>query len=264
MIKAVFFDIDGTLVSFDTHRIPDSALAALLELRANGTRLFIASGRSPDNLPYLQDQMPFAFDGYALMNGQYCVTREGEVLRRQALPAESFRMLLPWLEESGTPCTFMEADRAYMNLVNDVVRQADAALGFGGAQHKTDNPARALAHTTYQLSAFVRPEQEAEFLRHMPGAEAVRWCPYFADIIPAGGGKPMGMRVLCGHYGIGMDETMAFGDGGNDIAMLQAAAIGVAMGNGGPEVQAAADYVTAPIDEDGLALALCHFGLIEG
>ncbi len=64
------------------------------------------------------------------------------------------------------------------------------------------------------------------------------------------------------HYMISQPETMAFGDGENDIDMIRFAGIGVAMGNGIPALQKAADYVTDDIDEDGIANALHHFGLI--
>ena len=56
---------------------------------------------------------------------------------------------------------------------------------------------------------------------------------------------------------------MAFGDGENDIEMLRFVGVGVAMGNGGDAVKAAADYVTDAVDEDGIAKALRHFGLID-
>ena len=55
---------------------------------------------------------------------------------------------------------------------------------------------------------------------------------------------------------------MAFGDGGNDIAMLQHVGIGVAMGNAMEDVKASADFVTTSVDEDGVVVALRHFGLI--
>ena len=64
------------------------------------------------------------------------------------------------------------------------------------------------------------------------------------------------------YYGRDIEDTVAFGDGANDYEMLAAANIGVAMGNGTPEAKAAADYVTADCDEDGLQKALEHFGLI--
>ena len=55
---------------------------------------------------------------------------------------------------------------------------------------------------------------------------------------------------------------MAIGDGGNDLTILKAAGIGVAMGNATDEVKAAADYVTTSVDEDGIKLAMKHFGII--
>lgn len=63
--------------------------------------------------------------------------------------------------------------------------------------------------------------------------------------------------------GIEKDEIMAFGDAENDIDMLEYAGIGIAMGNGGEDVKAAADFVTRDIDDDGIAYALQHFGLID-
>ena len=66
---------------------------------------------------------------------------------------------------------------------------------------------------------------------------------------------------MCSHYGLDVSETMAFGDGGNDIGMLSHAGIGVAMGNASDEVKAAASYVTSSVDEDGIARALEKFCL---
>ena len=62
--------------------------------------------------------------------------------------------------------------------------------------------------------------------------------------------------------GVSKEETMAFGDGGNDIGMLRHAGIGIAMGNAKDDVKASADYVTTSVDEDGIFKALKHFGVI--
>ena len=70
------------------------------------------------------------------------------------------------------------------------------------------------------------------------------------------------MEAICHHYGIRQEDTIAFGDGGNDIEMLQWAGIGIAMGNAGEETRAAADYVTDDVEKDGLWKAFEHFGLI--
>ena len=90
----------------------------------------------------------------------------------------------------------------------------------------------------------------------------MRWSPDFADILPEGGGKPNGLAAMLKHFGWTRDEAIAFGDGGNDVAMLEYAGIGVAMGNAAPEIAAAADVRTACNDEDGVAKAItCRFKL---
>lgn len=96
----------------------------------------------------------------------------------------------------------------------------------------------------------------------MPNSLAARWSPYFADVVAKGCTKAVGIDRIIEHYGIALEETMAFGDGGNDIAMLQHVGVGVAMGNAMDDVKASADYVTTSVDEDGIAVALRHFGLI--
>lgn len=64
------------------------------------------------------------------------------------------------------------------------------------------------------------------------------------------------------HYGIKKEETMAFGDGENDIDMLEYCQIGIAMGNAHEGLKKVANYITEDIDNNGVELALKHFGLI--
>ena len=70
--------------------------------------------------------------------------------------------------------------------------------------------------------------------------------------------KGLALKRFAEHLGLGLENCMAFGDGANDLTMIQAAGIGVAMSNACPEVLAAADYVTLSNDEDGVAAALAH------
>ena len=79
----------------------------------------------------------------------------------------------------------------------------------------------------------------------------------------AGIDKATGMEEFMRSYGFSAAEVAAFGDGGNDIAMLRFAGIGVAMGNANDEVKAMADYVTDDVDHDGIMNALLHFGILQ-
>ena len=90
----------------------------------------------------------------------------------------------------------------------------------------------------------------------------VRWHPDFTDLIPADGGKPEGMKRFMRHYGWTREQTIAFGDGGNDADMLAFAGIGVAMGNGSEDIKAMAGIVAGDVEEDGLARAFERLGLM--
>ena len=92
--------------------------------------------------------------------------------------------------------------------------------------------------------------------------ESTRWNPLFTDIVPLGSSKRVGIDKMLEHYHIGLDECMAFGDGGNDIQMLSHVGIGVAMGNAAEDVMSAAGYVTPSVDENGVYNALKHFNII--
>ena len=113
----------------------------------------------------------------------------------------------------------------------------------------------------FQLIAFFTRDQEERIMQFLPGCESTRWNPMFTDIVPAGGNKRVGMEKMLEHLGIAREETMAFGDGGNDIPMLAYAGIGVAMGNASEEVKKYADFVTRSVDEDGIVYALQHYGI---
>ena len=89
-----------------------------------------------------------------------------------------------------------------------------------------------------------------------------KWHSRGIDICAADGGKEQGIMHLLERYGLKREEIVAFGDAENDIEMLQYAGIGVAMGNATEAAKAAADYVTADIDDDGIWKALKKLELI--
>lgn len=261
MIKAIFFDIDGTLVSFSTHQIPESARQALFALRQKGIRLFIATGRAPCNLSILKKCIELDFDGYVMMNGQYCLAGN-TVIREAHLPDEAIRQVIPYLERENIACNFVDLNTVLLNLVNDDVRRLAALLKLPGPESRLGDLGYVLTHPIYQLSAYIPEEREEALLAHLPGCKSARWHESFTDIIPAEGGKPRGMDAMLAHFGLTLEESMAFGDGGNDLDMLAHAFIGVAMGNAGDKTKAAADYVTDDVDHDGILNALTHYGIL--
>lgn len=97
----------------------------------------------------------------------------------------------------------------------------------------------------------------------MPDCVSMRWHPLFTDVIAAGVSKSIGIDKVLAYEGLSLEDAMAFGDGGNDLSMIQHVPYGVAMGNACDELKAIANYVTDDVDHDGIAKALYHFGLID-
>src|SRR5699024_6608962 len=96
MVKAIFFDIDGTLLSFKTNRVPESTVRAFQRLKADGIKLFIATGRPLKDIKNLD---PLSFDGFVTMNGAYCVDANHKVLYKGVIPRSDINALFQYQKE---------------------------------------------------------------------------------------------------------------------------------------------------------------------
>lgn len=257
MIKAIFFDVDGTLVPSGGQHLPAETIAALQALRSKGIRLFVATGRHISMLDGVRQD--FEFDGYATMNGQHC-TCAGLPIARNPIPAKGVQEIVAAARDAHFSCIFLEGEECWTNMSNNA---AHAFLEeFNVATPPTMPLERALEREIYQVIVLLTPQQEHLLLDRAVHLSTTRWHPGFLDALAPGGGKDSGMKAVLTHLGLTPDEVMAFGDGGNDISMLRFAHIGVATGNAGDHVKAAADYVCPSVEQQGVLDALRHFGLI--
>lgn len=258
MTKAIFFDIDGTLVSFSTHRVSPGVLEALHTLRKKGVKLFIATGRHRSAIQVIQRAFPF--DGFITLNGQYCFAG-GQVLRSNPMSPEAVDRIARLLDDTGAPAVLLEERDTYT--VNPDQRAQLFPTQLDIPLPPTAPVSRLPGNTLYQAVIFLTREEERQAGDTFSQLEVMRWHPAFVDVIAPGGGKDRGMDALLAHFGISLRDTMAFGDGENDLPMLLHAHIGVAMGNAGEAVKRRADFVTDTVDEDGIVSALRHFSLLD-
>lgn len=258
MKKIAFFDIDGTLVSFEKHSIPESAVKAIDTLHRNGVEIVIATGRGATDTPYISGLPYSAVIG---LNGSECVLKDGTVAWRHHIPQELFEKSL----ELGRKYDFAIAAKTDEGFVIDRltprVREMSATIG------EWMPPVRDLTslypgHPVGQLCFFIDPETEKAVMPQLPGLAASRWCDIFADINLTGIDKGTAIQEYASYRGVDLADVIAFGDGENDLPMLQKAGTGVAMGTASELVRSQADYVTGTVDADGIANALRHFRLI--
>ena len=257
MTKAIFFDVDGTLVSFRTHRVSPAVTDALRRLREAGIKLFLATGRHPAMLGNVRSFFPF--DGYMTLSGQLCTVGD-RVVHSAPMEPRAVEELVSAALDGAFSCLFLEEKDIYLNLVNDLTRRFMGDLNLD--MPPVRDPREALNQKLYQAVTFLTRDNEHLLLSRAPHVKTTRWHPEFLDVIPATGGKDRGMDAILEYLGIPLEQSMAFGDGENDLAMLRHAGIGVAMGTASEPVRRGADYVTGTVDEDGIVTALEHFGLL--
>jgi len=257
-IKAVFFDIDGTLLSFKTHEVPQSTQNAISLLKEQGIKVIVSTGRSINSIDHIKH---LDFDGYITFNGGYCTTTDGDILFKQTIDPRDIQAILNYTKTNALSFSLMSEQEITIHDVTPEIAGMYAHLNLPVPplveMEKVD------IGSVLQTNIFIGPHEEEEFMKEvMPNSVASRWTPLFADVNPKGQSKQIGIDIFCKYFDLEVGQTMAFGDGGNDITMLKHVGIGVAMGNANPEVKEIADYVTSEVDEDGIWNALKKYNLI--
>ena len=249
-IRAAFFDIDGTLLSFRTHSVSPGTVEAFGLLHRAGVLTFIASGRPQVLFP----AMPLSFEGCVTMNGGYCFIGDKVVLDNPIPQLESDRWLHYAMEMNLCTMVFTDSEMFVNRLDDPVVNAIRDQLEFTmPPQLDTHNM---LGLKAYQIIAVMPSEQDQEVEALLPHCRLPRWHPQFSDLVNRENSKAAGIEAIIRHFGIRREECMAFGDGGNDIEMLEYCGVGVAMGNANADVQKHADYVTTSVDEEGILRAV--------
>lgn len=257
MIKAAFFDMDGTLFYHKHGIIPEDSKAALRALREKGIKVILCTGRHPLELLKIPMQ-DMVFDGYILLNGQLCLDEKQEVFFDTAIDMEDIQQILPYFEERKIPLIFMEKNRIYLNVLNERVIEAQSAFATPIPEIGSYREGEKI----YLVNAFGEDADINRVKEKMPHCEMTRWNPEAVDIVCGEVGKVKGIEQFLSRYGITKEEIIAFGDGENDMEMLQYAGIGVAMGNAAEKIQACANYVTQNVEAGGILHALQHFGIL--
>ena len=256
MIKAAFFDIDGTLFSHTIHAIPESTKRTVKLLREKGIKVFIATGRSLKETK----RVPLGdmkFDGYVTLNGQICLDAEEKILFEAPIKGEDGAYLLDAFVNKKFPLAIVEKERIYINYIDDSVIRAQKSVNIPLLPIKEYQGA-----PIYQFIGYMNWEETGKIAPKIPNCKITRWYDEGIDIISKDGGKANGIQKVLEFYGMTKEEIIAFGDSDNDMDMLEFAGIGVAMGNAEESDKAVADYVTTDIDEDGIWNACRHLELI--
>ena len=262
-IKLVVFDVDGTLVPRGSNQIVPSAIQAIKQLKENGYEILIATGRP---FYFVLDTVKETVnpDYYVTINGTCLLDKTGTIIETHHLDFTTVETLIRLAKEYQFSLGFKYADvlRVYnqyerfvslyakdhpefkKDIIEDFDKYYQQQLPLGG----------------FFFSDDIGLEAVKQALPELPIAPAVKGA---YDLYPTGVDKTKTIETVLNKLNITWEQVISFGDGENDIDMLQKAKIGVAMGNASAIVKNHADYITKDILEDGILHALKQFELLK-
>ena len=260
--KLIAMDLDGTLNN-DEKRITPKTLQVLMQVQKRGIRLALASARPSPGLYKERDILGLQEHGGILMSyngGRIVDAASDEVLFETAMDLQQTKRVLRLLKQLPVTPILDDGKRFYVTdaagykvdyecknnaMECTVVEDLEQFLSFA--------PMKILMSVQPELLTAVQKEIAASL---PPMLTVVQTAPFYLEVIPKTINKGQGIRDICNILGIETQQVIAFGDAANDIPMLRAAGVGVAMGNAADNVKAAADMVTLSNNHDGVAVAL--------
>ncbi len=258
MIKVIFFDIDGTLIPMGDNHITKSNLEAIKKLQEKGIKCVLCSGRDIRDINHNNDLLDvLKFDGIIASTGQYCVDENYKPFFVKYLNDNQVKELVGIFNERKYSICLKSENDTYLNFLSPIAKNIFDEF------HLKPWPVKEYhGEKIFQGLLYATPKDRETLEKQLPDIKFTSWSSMATDMIPIDGGKPKGVEKYLEHTNIKLEETMAFGDGENDVDMLEYVSIGVAMGNANNEVKSSANYVTDDCDKEGIYKALVHFGIL--
>ena len=265
-IRIAFFDLDDTLLAKDHTTVTERTQRALRKMRENGILLAVATGRSRAHLP----------DGLKLMPFDYYVTSNGADIIDLKSKEHIYTNYIPQ-EDAAIAWNLLKPHHLFVEWYTG------NEVGIDEATHKCLNSfTMPIWHMDYfskgTMPVFETAEQYIEGgAKQLEKINLPRFDPHLREMIwndldsrsrytlssssgrnieinRRGCTKGHAIRALCGKLNLSVTQAMAFGDGGNDVEMLETVGLGIAMANGTEPAKKAARAIAEPSDQDGVAL----------
>jgi Cof subfamily protein (haloacid dehalogenase superfamily) len=260
--KMIFFDIDGTIIAEDTHKIPDKTVLAIRKARENGHLAFINTGRTFFNVT--EEIRNIGFDGYVCGCGTYIHYNDKPLLAK-SLPQETCFEIAKKLREYKIDGLFEASHGVYF----DLTRPATGELGKIKESFSLQgcDVTRSWDDPNLNFDKFVTWKNEESdfdaFYDYIAKAfDYIDRGNNFGEVVPKGYSKASGIKFLQQYFNIPLENCFAIGDSTNDLPMLEYVPNSIAMGNSTPLLFDKVAFVTKDINDDGIEHALSHFEII--
>ena len=261
--KIIALDVDGTLLN-SVHTILPSTKQALTDLATAGHHILLATARPPKSVATIVEQLGIPDTTFIGLNGA-TIVRQNEIIYELSMDRDSVRLIIeesrrrhlhanlmahwdwfvedysPWCQQEATIVEFQP--QIVADLTHPSLPLAQKVLVMG----------EATAISSFQAWAMTQGLPLSISLSK----------PNYCEIVQQGVSKARALQKVAAMLGISTADIIAFGDGENDMELVEMAGIGVAMGNSMAKVLEVADFVTKSNDDDGIYYALLHLELIS-
>ncbi|MEK4130242.1 Cof-type HAD-IIB family hydrolase [Solibacillus sp. FSL W8-0474] len=254
--KIIFFDVDGTITSYKDGTISQSTKTAIKQLLDQGFKVVAATGRP---LSMCNELAEIGIETFITANGAY-VTHQGNCIHKIVLPNETADQFSKYALAQHNALTYY-SDTLHMNEVqNPKIQQAL----YETLRLQEFPPINEEVHLKeiYLLCLFADDVEIEKYKNQFPTIHFKRWHPYIVNVLEKDVSKSLAIQKVLDYFGLTKEEAIAFGDGENDIDMLELVDLGIAMGNAGEILKSTANFVTKDSSEDGIAWALKKYELI--
>lgn len=262
-IQLVAIDLDGTLLD-DNRNIPPETLAVIGEVASKGVIVTLASGRAFCSVTPYASQLGINVPIISCCGAYVSDLAGKQLFVNHTLDWEHCRELVCYFEERGYYIKVYYHDRFYVQEVSAETETFSRntripyhVLGKGRLTELTEPPLKMvfIDEASRIMEAYRELDRWSEYINKAQDSDTG------IEIVAAHVSKASGLAELCGKYGIALENVMAIGNEGNDIEMLQAVGLGVAMGNACAQVKRHARAVTKSNTERGVEHALLKYVL---
>lgn len=254
--KIVFFDVDGTITHQADGSILDSTKDAIKALINKGIRVVAATGRPLSMCEEIRD---LGIDTFITANGAY-VKHNQMIIHKVPMDKKNTQEVFDFARKSKHGLSFF-TEQFFMNGVKNIEISKALKESLSLNDYPTINQL-IYNHEVYLMCLYANDEMVVDYITKFPYLIFKRWHPFILSVLQEDISKSLAAKKVLHFFDIDKSEAIAFGDGENDIDMLELAGVGVAMGNGNDKLKKVANFITKNSNEDGIEFALKKIGIL--
>ncbi|MGS0972649.1 MAG: Cof-type HAD-IIB family hydrolase [Candidatus Izemoplasmataceae bacterium] len=255
--KYIFLDLDGTLIDHESNDIPKSTEEAIEKAQAEGHELFICTGRIPALFKGIEKRLNI--HNYIAANGKLVVLHDN-IIRNEFMNEDYVDEFVQYIYQKKIDVAF-ETPEAYVlnSHFSSITDKFLDTFHLGITKVQKDYHKK---HKVYQMNLMYIGDY-SDLEDKFPYFHFSQANEFGLDVVQGNGMKEQGVRAVVDQLKINLEDTIAFGDGYNDISMIEYVHTGVAMGNANDALKEKADFVTDDVTNDGIFNAFVKLGLIK-